>query len=170
MKSEKWSVIRDNGVEVVCPMGTKNTNNNETHDNSAGTQRHRNDTTGTKSPYAFGPLYTARNPFSTCKCLTVRTSSVPAALPLRYRGLSLTLDLPLQFIPRCLPSTILGPRLNLGFCNVSTSAQSSYLLTRLLPSTRRVVLPSGMEIPDEPPNVMHRARISEPTERASPPQ
>ena len=60
--------------------------------------------------------------------------------------------------------------LNLGFCNVSTGAQSSYLLTRLLSSARRVVLPGGMEIPDEPPDVMLRARISEPTERASPPQ
>ena len=65
------------------------------------------------------------------------------------------------------PSTILGPGLNLGFCNVSTGAQNSYLLTRLLPSTRRAVLPGGMEIPDEPPNVMLRARISEPTERES---
>ena len=118
----------------------------------------------------FSPLYSTRNPFSTCKCLTVKTSSVPAALLVCYRGLSLTLDLPRHFTPRCLPSTILGPRLNLGFCNVSTSAQSSYLLTRLLPSTRRVVLPGGTEIPDEPPNVMHRAHISEPTKRASPPQ
>ena len=98
----------------------------------------------------FSPLYSTRNPFSTCKCLTIRTSSVPAALPVRYRGLGLTLDLPLHFTPICLPSTILGPGLNLGFCNVSTSAQSSYLLTRLLPSTRRVVLPGGTEIPDEP--------------------
>ena len=79
-------------------------------------------------------------------------------------------DLPLHFTARCLPSTLPGPRLNLGFCNVSTGAQSSYILTRLLPSTRRVVLPSGMEILDEPPNVMLRARISEPTERASLPQ
>ena len=79
-------------------------------------------------------------------------------------------DLPLHFTARCLPSTILGPGLNLGFCNVSTGAQSSYLLTRLLPSTRRVVLPGGTEIPDEPPDVMLRACISEPTERASPPQ
>ena len=79
-------------------------------------------------------------------------------------------DLPLHFTARCLPSKILGLGLNLGFCNVSTGAQSSYLLTRLLPSTRRVVLPGGTEIPDEPPDVMLRARISEPTERASPPQ
>ena len=170
MKSEKWSVIRDNGVEAVCPVGTENTNNNETHDDMPA-QRHGNGTTNRYPiPACFGPLYTARNPFSTCTCLTVRTSSVPAALPLRYRGLSLTLDLPLQFIPRCLPSTILGPRLNLGFCNVSTGAQSSYLLKRLLPSTRKVVLPGGTEIPDEPPNVMHRAHISEQLEKASPPQ
>ena len=134
-------------------------------------QRHRNGTTNRYPiPACFGPLYTARNPFSTCTCLTVRTSSVPAVLLEGYQGLSLTLDLPRHFTPRCLPSTILGPRLNLGFCNVSTSAQSSYLLTRLLPSTRRVVLPGGTEIPDEPPNVMHRARISTPTKRASPPQ
>ena len=79
-------------------------------------------------------------------------------------------DLPLHFTARCLPSTIPGLGLNLGFCNVSTGAQSSYLLTRLLPSTRRVVLPGGTEIPDEPPDVMLRARISKPTERASPPQ
>ena len=63
-------------------------------------------------------------------------------------------DLPLHFTARCLPSKILGLRLNLGFCNVSTGAQSSYLLTRLLPSTRRVVLPGRTEIPDEPPDVM----------------
>ena len=51
------------------------------------------------------------------------------------------LDLPLHFTPTCLPSTILGPGLNLGFCYISTSAQSSYLLTRWPPSTRRVVPP-----------------------------
>ena len=95
-----------------------------------------------------------------------RTSRLPSTKP----GPSLTLDLPLHFTPRCLPSMILGPGLNLGFCNVSTGAQSSYLLTRLLPSTRRFVLPGGTEIPDKPPDVMLRACISEPTERASPPQ
>ena len=95
-----------------------------------------------------------------------RASHLPSTKP----GPGLMLDLPLHFTPRCLPSTILGPGLNLGFCNVSTGAQSSYLLTRLLPSTRRVVLPGGTEIPDKPPDVMHRAHISEPTERASPPQ
>ena len=88
-------------------------------------------------------------------------------LPSTKSGPGLTLDLPLHFTPRCLPSMILGPGLNLGFCNVSTGAQSSYLLTRLLPSTRRVVFPSGTEIPEEPPNVMLRARISELTERES---
>ena len=92
-----------------------------------------------------------------------RASCLPGTIP----GPGLTLDLPLHFTPRCLPSMILGPGLNLGFCNVSTGAQSSYLLTRLLPSTRRVVLPSGTEIPDEPPNVMLRARISKPTETES---
>ena len=79
-----------------------------------------------------------------------RASRLPSTKP----GPGLTLDLPLHFTPRCLPSTILGPGLNLGFCNISTGAQSSYLLTRLLPFTRRVVLPGRMEIPDEPPNVM----------------
>ena len=64
-------------------------------------------------------------------------------LPSVKLGLSLTLGLPLHFTPRCLPSMKLGPGLNLGFCNISTGAQSSYLLTRLLPSTRRVVLPRG---------------------------
>ena len=68
-----------------------------------------------------------------------RASHLPSTIP----GLGLTPDLPLHFTPRCLPSMILGSGLNLGFCNVSTSAQSSYLLTRLLPSTRRVVLPGG---------------------------
>ena len=92
---------------------------------------------------------------------------MPAALPVRYWGPGLTLGLPLYFTPRCLPSTILGPGLNLGLCTASTGAQSSQLLTRLFPSTRRVVLPGRPEIPDEPPNVMHRARISEPTERAN---
>ena len=98
--------------------------------------------------------------------LVTKASRLPGTIP----GLSLMLDLPLHFTPRCLPSMILGPGLNLGFCKVSTGAQSSYLLMRLLPSTRRVVLPGGTEIPDEPPDVMHRAHISEPTERASPPQ
>lgn len=92
---------------------------------------------------------------------------MPAALPVRYRGPGLTLGLPLHFTPRCLPSTILGPGLNLGLCTASIGAQSSQLLMRLFPSTRRVVLPSRPKIPDEPPNVMHRARISKPTERAN---
>ena len=92
---------------------------------------------------------------------------MPAALLVCYWGPGLTLDLPLHFTPRCLPSMILGPGLNLGLCSASTGAQSSQLLTRLFPSTRRVVLPSRPEILDEPPNVMHRARISEPTERAN---
>ena len=92
---------------------------------------------------------------------------MPAALLVCYWGPGLTLDLPLHFTPRCLPSTILGPRLNLGLCTASTGAQSSQLLTRLFPPTRRVVLPGRPEILDEPPNVMHRARISEPTERAN---
>ena len=115
----------------------------------------------------FSLLYSTRDPFSTCKCLTVRTSSVPAALLVHYQGPSLTLGLPLYLTPRCLPSTILGPGLNLGLCTASTGAQSSQLLTRLFPSTRRVVLPGRPEIPDEPPNVMHRGRISEPTERVN---
>ena len=115
----------------------------------------------------FSLLDSTGDPFSTCKCLTIRTSSVPAANPVRYRGPGLTLGLPLYFTPRCLPSTILGPGLNLGLCTASTSAQSSQLLTRLFPSTRRVVLPGRPEIPDEHPNVMHRARISKPTERAN---
>ena len=103
--------------------------------------------------------YAGLNPVTRASCL-------PSTEP----GPSLTLDLPLHFTARCLHSTILGPGLNLGFCNISTGAQSSYVLTRLLPSTRRVVLPGGTEIPDEPPNIRHRAHISEPTERASPPQ
>ena len=169
MKSEKWSVIRDSRVEVDCPMDTENTDNDKTHTDSAGTQSHRNDTTNRfqLSILLSVSLYNTRDPFCTCKCLTIRTSSVPAALPVHYRGPGLTLDLPLHFTPRCLPSTILGPRLNLGLCTASTGAQSSQLLTRLFPSTRRVVLPGRPEIPDEPPNVMHRARISEPTERAN---
>ena len=84
--------------------------------------------------------YAGLNPVTRASCL-------PSTEP----GPSLTLDLPLHFTARCLPSTILGPGLNLGFCNVSTGAQSSYLLMRLLPSTRRVVLPGRTEIPDEPP-------------------
>ena len=95
--------------------------------------------------------------------LVTRASRLPSTI----LGLGHMPDLPLHFTPRCLPSTILGPGLNLGFCNISTGVQSSCLLTRLLPSTRRVVLPGGMEIPDEPPNVMLQARISEPTERES---
>ena len=100
--------------------------------------------------------YAGLNPVTRASCL-----------PSTILGLGLMLDLPLHFTARCLPSTILGPRLNLGFCNISSSAQSSYLLTRLLPSTRRVVLPSWMEILDEPPDVMLRARISELTEKES---
>ena len=76
--------------------------------------------------------YAGLNPVTRASCL-------PSTKP----GPGLMLDLPLHFTARCLPSTILGPGLNLGFCNFSTGAQSSYLLTRLLPSTRRVVLPGG---------------------------
>ena len=93
-----------------------------------------------------------------------RASRLPSTIP----DLGLTLTCLCTLHPDASP--VLGPGLNLGFCNVSTGAQSSYLLTRLLPSTRRAVLPRGTEIPDEPPNVMHRAHISEPTETASPPQ
>ena len=100
--------------------------------------------------------YAGLNPVTRASCL-------PSTEP----GPSLTLDLPLHFTARCLPSTILGPGLNLGLCNVSTGAQRSYLLMRLLPSTRRVVLLSRTEIPEEPPNVMLRARISELTEKES---
>ena len=147
-------------------------NDNKTHTDSAGTQsQKRHNRQIPTLNITFSLLYNTRDPFCTCKCLTIRTSSVPAALPVHYRGPGLTLDLPLHFTPRCLPSMILGPGLNLGLCSASTGAQSSQLLTRLFPSTRRVVLPSRPEILDEPPNVMHRARISEPTERerASPP-
>ena len=169
MKSEKWSVIKDSGVEAVCPMGTKNTNNNETHDDMPA-QRHGNGTTNRYPiPACFGPLYTARNPFSTCKCHrqdVLSASCPPGTLP----GTRPHAGLASAPIPRCLPSTILGPGLSLGLYSVNTGAQSSYLLTRLPPSTRRVVLPGWMEIPDEPPNVILRARISEPTERTSPPQ
>lgn len=76
---------------------------------------------------------------------------MPAALPVCYRGPRLTLGLPLHFTPRCLPSTILGPGLNLGLCTASTGAQSSQLLTRLFPSTRRVVLPGRPEPPGRAP-------------------
>ena len=81
-------------------------------------------------------------------------------------SLSFCLSVKLLISPSYL-NEILAGYSNLGFCNISTGVQSSCLLTRLLPSTRRVVLPGGMEILDEPPNVMLRARISEPTERES---
>ena len=156
MKSEKWSVIRDSGVEVVCPIGYRGHEQQDSHGQCRHTesQKRHNKQIPTLN-ITFSLLYSTRDPFSTCKCLTVRTSSVPAALPVRYRRPGLTLGLPLHFTPRCLPSTKLGPGLNLGLCTASTGAQSSQLLTRLFPSTRRVVLPGRLEIPDEPPNVMH---------------
>ena len=165
MKSEKWLIIRDKGVEVVCPMITeKYTGSQQSTQRAMQTlQIDKQITKGRWPPTMHSILpagcsqsqpppwhdtraraYAGPNPVT-------RASRLPSTIP----GLGLTLDLPLHFTSRCLPSTILGPGLNLGFCNVSTGAQSSYLLTRLLPSTRRVVLPSGMEIPDEPPNVMH---------------
>ena len=92
LKSEKWSVIRDSGVEVDCPMGTENTHN----DNKTLTQTvsaHRV-TKMTQQTDSNSVSFSTRDPFSICKCLTVRTSSVPAAFPVRYRGLGLTLGLP----------------------------------------------------------------------------
>ena len=180
MKSEKWLIIRDKGVEVVCPMITEKYTGSQ-----QSTQR------ATQIPQIDKQITNARWPPTMHSILPAgcSQSQLPprhetrprpytglnpvtraSHLPCTKLGPGLMLDLPLHFTPRCLPSMILGPGLNLGFCNVSTGAQSSYLLTRLLPSTRRVVLPSGTEILDEPPNVMHQARISEPTERASPPQ
>ena len=124
--------------------------------------------------------YAGLNPVTRASCLpstkpgpgfTLTESSNQNQLPPQHKTRPRPYaDSPLHFTARCLPSTIPGPGLNLGFSNVSTSAQSSYLLTRLFPSTRTVVLPGGTEIPDEPPDVMLRARISDPTERASPPQ
>ena len=141
-------------------------NNDKTHTDSAGTQSQKNDTTNRfQLSILLSVSFIALETPSLLA--SVLPSSVPAALPVRYRGPGIMLGLPLHFTPRCLPSMILGPGLNLGLCTASTGAQSSQLLTRLFPSNRRVVLPGRPEIPDEPPNVMHRARISEPTERAN---
>ena len=164
MKSEKWLIIRDKGVEVVCPMITeKYTGSQQSTQTATQTAQIDKQITNARWPptmhsivpagcsqsqpppqHVTGPQpYAGLNPVTRASCL-------PSTKP----GPSLTLDLPLHFTARCLPSTILGPGLNLGFCNISTGAQSSYLLTRLLPSSRRVVLPGGTEIPYEPPHVM----------------
>ena len=151
-------------------MGTENMDNdNKTHTDSASTQRHRNDTTNRfqLSILLSVSFIALETPSLLASVLPSGCPSVPAALPVRYRGPGLTLGLPLHLTPRCLPSKILGPGLNLGLCTASTGAQSSQLLMRLFPSTRRVVLPGRPEIPDEPPNVMHRARTSKPTERVN---
>ena len=177
-----WLIIRDKGVEVVCPMITeKYTGSQQSTQRATQTPQIDKQITKARWPPTMHSILpagcsqsqlppqhdTGPWPYAGLNPVT-RASHLPSKIP----GPGLTLDLPLHFTPRCLPSTILGPGLNLGFCNVSTGAQSSYLLTRLLPSTRRVVLPGRTEIPDEPPNVMLRARISEPTERerASPPR
>ena len=155
MKSEKWLIIT---VEVVCPMITEKYTGSQ-----QSTQR------ATQTPQIDKQITNARWPPTMNSILPAgcSQSQPPPQHETRPRPYA---DLPLHFTARCLPSTIPGLGLNLGFCNVSTGAQSSYLLTRLLPSTRRVVLPGGTEILDKPPNVMLRAHISEPTERASPPQ
>ena len=96
-------------------MGTKNTNNNETHDDmlahrDTGTTQH----TGTKSQYAlvlFIPLETP----SLLASVTVRTSSVPAALPVRDRGLGLMPDLPLHLYPDASPVRYWAPDLVWAF-------------------------------------------------------
>ena len=179
MKSEKWLIIRDKG-EVVCPMITeKYTGSQQSTQRATQTPQIDKQITNPRWPPTMHSILpagcsqsqlppqheTGPRPYAGLNPVT-RASRLPSTKP----GSGLTLDLPLHFTARCLPSTIPGLGLNLGFCNVSTGAQSSYLLKRLLPFTRRVVLPGGMEIPDEPPNVMHQARISEPTERTSPPQ
>ena len=170
MKSEKWSVIRDNGVEAVCPVGTENTNNNETHDDSAGTETQERHNKQVPDPSMLWSSLHRQKPLLYLHVSyrqDVLSASCPPGTP---PGTWPHAGLASAPIPRCLPSTILGPGLSLGLYSVNTGAQSSYLLTRLPPSTRRVVLPGWMEIPDEPPNVILRARISEPTERTSPPQ
>ena len=84
--------MRDSGVEVDCPMGTENTeNDNKTHTDSASTQSQKRHKQIPTLNITFSLLYSTRDPFSTYKCLTVRTSSVPAALPVRYQGPGLTL-------------------------------------------------------------------------------
>ena len=158
LKSEKWLIIRDKGVEVVCPMITeKYTRNQQSTQTAMQTPQIDKQITNARWPPTMNSILPAG-------CSQSQLPPQHKTRPWPYA------DLPLHFTARCLPSTIPGPGLNLGFCNFSTGAQSSYLLTRLLPSTRRVVLPGGTEIPNEPPDVMLRARISELTERASPPQ
>ena len=185
MKSEKWLIIRDKGVEVVCPMITeKYTGSQQSTQRAVQTPQIDKQITnatwpptmhsilpagcsqsqlppqhGTRpQPYAdliqyqsqLPPQHETRpRPYAD---LIQYQSQLPPQHETRPQPYT---DLPLHFTARCLPSKILGLGLNLGFCNVSTGAQSSYLLTRLLPSTRRVVLPGKMVIPDEPPNVMH---------------
>ena len=155
MKSEKWLIIR---VEVVCPMITEKYTGSQ-----QSTQR------ATQTPRIDKQITNARRPPAMHSILPAGCSQSQPPLqhktgPRPYAGLA---SAP---IPRCLPSMILGPGRSLGLYSVNTGAQSSYLLTRLPPSTRRVVLPSWKEIPDEPPNVILRACISKPTERTSPPQ
>ena len=164
MKSEKWLIIRDKRVEVVCPMITeKYTGSQQSTQRATQTPQIDKQITNARWPPTMHSILPARcsqsqpppqhetgpRPYAGLYLVT-RAIRLPSTKP----GPGLTLDLPLHFTSRCLPSTILGPGLNLGFCNVSTGAQSSFLLTRLLPSTRRVVLPGRTEIPDEPPNVM----------------
>ena len=131
LKSEKWLIIRDKGVEVICPMITeKYTGSQQSTQRAMQTPQIDKQITKVRWPPTMHSILPAG-----CS-----QSQPPPRHDTRPRPYT---DLPLHFTARCLPSTILGPGLNLGFCNVSTSAQSSYLLTRLLPSTRRVVLPGG---------------------------
>ena len=143
MKSEKWSVIRDSGEEVDCPMGTENTNSNsETH-----TDRQCHHTETRKQHYKQTPTPILLSVLSTALVTPSLLASVlpsgrpPCQLPSRYATGNQALRWTCLFTLHLDASPALGPRLNLGLCYISTGAQSSYLLTRWPPSTRSVVPP-----------------------------
>ena len=138
LKSEKWLIIRDKGVEVVCPMITEKYTGSQKSTQRAKmvpaltqTQQIDKQTTNAKWPpttqhwvflnfHSILPAECSQSqlhpqldagpwPYAGLNPVT-RASHLPSTKP----GPSLTLGLPLHFTPRCLPSTKLGPGLTLG--------------------------------------------------------
>ena len=110
LKSEKWLIIRDKGVEVVCPMITeKYTGSQQSTQRAAQTPQIDKQITNTRWPPTMHSILPAG-------CSQSQPPPQHETGPRPYAGL----DLPLHFTPRCLPSTILGPGLSLGLYSVNT--------------------------------------------------
>ena len=140
LKSEKWSVLRDKGVEVVCPMITeKNTGDQmstqraETVPALTQTQQTDNKCTSAKSTGLGLPGPPFFNLFLPLRVSYQQDVHRASRLPSTMLGLGLTLDLTRKH--RC----------------SETSPPSEET-----PSSGRVLFFPVKGIPDEPPDVMPR--------------